>query len=168
MKRLILFFLIPIIAVGCSIQYQMIDGSIKADTFLVDLFEEEAANAPAGYGATYTDFLKDYMISRTKLNLKNEEADIEIYGKITYFNTSPVSVQSTNQNNESAAINRLNITIAVTVINNIEEEQSFEANFKQFSDYDADLDLSSVQDALLEDINEKLSQDIINRLTSNW
>ncbi len=142
----------------------MIDGSIEAETFSVEIFEEQAANSPAGYGATFTDFLKDYMISRTKLDLKNDDADIEIFGKVTFYNTSPVSVQA----DELAALNRLNVTIAVTVINNVNEAQSFEANFSQFSDFDANQDLSSVQDALLEEINGNLSQDIINRLTSNW
>lgn len=164
MKNLFFIGTLIILLAGCEIQYGMIDGSIDAETFSVDLFEEQAANAPAGYGASYTDFLKDYLISRTRMRLKNEEADIEIFGRITRFNTSPVSVQA----DEQAAINRLNVSIAVTVINNIEEDESFEATFNQFSDFNADEDLSAVQDALLADINEKLSQDVINRLTSNW
>ena len=60
------------------------------------------------------------------------------------------------------------MTINVTAINNVNEEQSFEQNFSQFSDFEAGQDLISVQDELLEDINEKLSQDVINKLTSNW
>jgi hypothetical protein len=56
----------------------------------------------------------------------------------------------------------------VTAINNVNSEESFEQNFSQFSDFEASQDLNAVQDALLEDINEKLSQDIINKLTSNW
>lgn len=72
------------------------------------------------------------------------------------------------QSNESAALNRLTITLMVTVINNKNEAQSFESSFTQFSDYSSDQDLSSVQDALIDDINDKLSQDIVNRLTSNW
>lgn len=164
MKPFVLIFLFALTLKGCTIKYGLIDGSIDADTFSVEIFEEQAANAPSGYGATFTDFLKDFIISRTKLNLKNKSADIEIQGSITYFNTSPISVQGDN----TAALNRLNITVAVTVINNITEEDSFEANFSQFSDFDASQDLSNVQDALLEDINGKLSQDIINRLTSNW
>ncbi len=149
---------------GCTIEYSMIDGSIDAETFSVEIFEEQASNAPAGYGATYTDFLKDFMISRTKLSLKDENADIEISGKIIRYNTSPVSVQS----DDVAASNRLTVAIAVTVINNVDEKQSFENTFSQFSDYDSNEDLSSVEEALLDDINTKLSQDIINKLTSNW
>lgn len=164
MKPLYLILILPFLSATCSIEYGMIDQSIDADTFSVELFEEQAANAPAGYGAAYTDFLKDFMISRTKLDLKNKGADIEIFGKVTFFNTAPVSVQS----DEIAALNRLNVTIAVTVINNVNETQSFESNFSQFSDFDASQDLAAVQDELLDDINGKLSQDIINKLTSNW
>lgn len=149
---------------ACTIRYGMLDGSIDADTFSVALFEEQASNAPAGYGATFTDFLKDFVISRTKLNLKNEGADIEISGKITSYGTTPLSVQA----NDAAALNRLSVTVAVTVLNNKDESQSFESNFTQFSDYNADQELANVENDLLSDINTKLSQDIINRLTSNW
>lgn len=163
MLKYIAFIFISFI-MSCTVEYSMIDGSIDAETFSVDLFEEQAANAPSGYGAAFTDFLKDYMISRTKLKLVNRNADIEILGRITYYNTSPVSVQS----DEAAALNRLTVTIAVTVINNKDEKQSFETTFSQFSDFNADQDLSAVEDDLLTDINGKLSQDIINKLTSNW
>ena len=129
------------------------------------MFEEQAANAPAGYGGQFTDFLKDFMIGRTKLKLKNLDSDIQISGKIISYNTAPTAIQS---NSESAALNRLSITIAVTCINTLEDKESFEQSFTQFSDYDASLDLSSVETELLEDINNKLAQDIVNKLTSNW
>lgn len=165
MRFILSIFIISVSISACDIvQYGMIDGSIDADTFSVEIFEEQDANAPSGYGAAYTDYLKDIMISRTKLDLKNEGADIELFGKVTFFNTSPVAVQS----EDGAALNRLTVTINVTAINNVNEDQSFEQNFSQFSDFDAGQDLISVQDDLLEDINEKLSQDIINKLTSNW
>jgi len=152
------------VLLGCSVEYSMLDSSIDADTFSVDLFEEQASNAPAGYGAQFTDFLKDFMISRTKLSLKNQNADIEISGKIVRYNTTPVSVQT----DDAAALNRLTVGIQVSVINNRDEKQSFESSFSQFSDYEAAQDLSAVESALLDDINTKLSQDIINKLTSNW
>jgi len=164
MQKLVLYSSILLLFQSCVIKYGLIDPSIDAETFSVGLFEEQAANAPAGYGATLSDFVKDYMISRTKLNLKNKDADIDIQGKITFFNTSPVSVQGDN----AAALNRLDVTISIVVINNVNEDKSFEANFNQFSNFDAGADLSSVQDALLEDINGKLSQDIINKLTGDW
>ena len=156
----ILILLLP----SCDISYGMLDQSIDAETFSVDVFEEEASNAPAGYGISYTEFLRDYMLSRTKLNLKKSDADIEISGKIVGYQTSPAAVQS----DESAALNKLEVTISVTVINNIDEKQSFKQNFRQFSNYNASQQLSAVEEELLEDINGRLSQDIINKLSSNW
>ena len=77
MKQFIYIIYLSLFSLGaCDIQYSMIDGSIDAETFSVALFEEQASNAPAGYAANFTDFFKDYMISRTKLNLKNIDADI--------------------------------------------------------------------------------------------
>ena len=164
MRKLIHIF-ICIALVGCeSLEYSMLDGSIDAESFSVEIFEEQAANAPAGYGISYTEYLRDFIVSRSKLKLTAEEADIEISGKISKYFTSPVSIQS----DENAATNRLTISIEVSVINNKDEKQSFERNFSQFSDYDASLDLSAVEDELIEDINEKLSQDIVNQLSSNW
>ncbi len=161
------FWLIGIILTllpSCDVSYGMRDTSIKGSTFSVEVFEEEASNSPAGYGISFTEFLRDYMLSRTKLDLKKSDADIEISGKIIGYQTSPAAVQS----NESAALNKLEVTIAVTAINNVDDRQSFKQNFRQFSNYNASLQLSAVEDELLEDINGRLSQDIINKLSSEW
>ena len=164
MFKKIKFLIIGFAFVSCKVQYGMIDGSIDASTFTVSIFEEQASNAPAGYGASFTNFLKDFMLSRTKLNLSAVKPDIEISGKIVQYGTTPVSVQS----DELAALNRLTVAIQISVINNKDEKQSFETTLSQFSDYSASQDLANVETALLDDINNKLSQDIINKLTSNW
>lgn len=144
--------------------YSVLDGSIDAETFSIQIFEEQAANSPAGYGAELTEYLKDFMISRSSLKLTTAKADLEMSGKITNYSVSPISIQS----NEGVSQNRLSVTIQVTVINNVNEEESFEKSFSQISDFSSDSDLSSIESALLEDINGKLGQDIINKLTSNW
>ncbi|MBL7896939.1 MAG: hypothetical protein JNJ99_00300 [Crocinitomicaceae bacterium] len=164
MRFILIIFLSVFLLNSCKIQYAMIDGSIDASTFSVDIFEEQASNAPAGYGASFSNYLKDFVLSRTKLNLAVSDPDIEISGKITQYTTTPVSVQS----DEVAALNRLTVVMLVSVINNKDEKQSFESSFSQFSDYNAGQDLASVEAGLLEDINAKISQDIINKLTSNW
>jgi hypothetical protein len=158
-------YIILFVGLQSCISYSFVDGSINAETFSVSMFEEQAANSPAGYGGQFTDFLKDFMITRTKLKLKDLDSDIQISGKITNYNTAPAAIQS---NSESAALNRLSVSIAVTMINNVDNKDSFESTFTQFSDYDASQDLSTVESELLEDINNKISQDIINKLTSNW
>jgi hypothetical protein len=160
----ILSYIFIIIGLQACVSYSVIDGSINAETFSVSSFEEQAANAPAGYGGQFTDYLKDFVIGRSKLKLQNLNADIQITGKISNYNTSPLAVTA----NQVAALNRLSITVDVSVLNNVTPEESFEKAFTQFSDYDSGNDLSAVETELLEDINSKLAQDIINQLTSNW
>lgn len=160
----ILSYIFIIIGLQACVTYSVVDGSINAETFSVNSFEEQAANAPAGYGGQFTDYLKDFVIGRSKLKLQDLNADIQITGKISNYNTSPLAVTA----NQIAALNRLSITVDVSVLNNVTPEESFEKSFTQFSDYDSSNDLSAVEAELLEDINSKLAQDIINQLTSNW
>lgn len=163
--RIFLFIGFVLLALpSCDVSYSMLDQSIEADTFSVDVFKEDASNAPAGYGIGYTEFLRDYMLSRTKMKLKQRDADIQVSGRIIGYRTIPAAVQS----NETAALNKLEVTISVEVTNNVNEKQGFKSNFKQFSNYNASFQLSAVEEELLEDINNRLSQDIINKLSSNW
>jgi hypothetical protein len=160
----IIIYILIIISLQSCFSYSFVDGSIDAETFSVSIFEEQAANAPAGYGGQFTDYLKNYIIGRSKLKLKNAGADIEISGEIVGYNTTPLAVQA----NESAALTRLTVTMFVSVVNNVKPEQSFEQNFSNFSDFESSNDLSTVETQLLEDINSKLAQDIVNKLSSNW
>lgn len=149
---------------ACEIQYGMLDNSIEADTFSVEIFEDKAANAPAGYGAEFTEYLRDFLVSRSKMKLRSSDADLEISGSIKRYYTQAAAVQS----NEEAALNSLRVTVEVTVVNNRDEKQSFEKDFNQLSNFESSSDLSSVEESLLEDINDKLSQDILNELSKNW
>jgi hypothetical protein len=38
----------------------------------------------------------------------------------------------------------------------------------RFADYDSNLDLSTVESQLLEEINKQIVQDVINKILSNW
>lgn len=162
MKK-ILYILFPIIFWGCSIEYSMLDTSIDAETFSVEIFDERASNAPAGYGAAFTDYLKDFLISRTKLKLVDKDADIELSGSINNYVVNPLAVKDDNP-----AQNRLTVGINVVCINNKDDKQSFESRFSRFEDYYSSQELSSVESSLLDQINNYLSQDIIDKLTSNW
>jgi len=163
MKQFILYIAL-VFTLTCCVNYSVLDASIDAENFSVSIFEEQAANAPVGYGAQFTEFLKDFVIGRSSLKLTNAEADISISGQIVNYSVLPVAVQG----NQTTAQNRLTITVLVSVLNNKNPEESFEQRFSQFSDFDASADLASEEEALIEDINDKLGQDIINKLSSNW
>lgn len=111
-----------------------------------------------------TDALRDKFLSETRLQLVNDGGDLILEGSITGYQTQPVSIQ----NNDQAAQNRLSITIDVKFTNTVDENMSFDTKFTRYSDYASSQPLFSVQDALIEEINTMLVEDVFNKAVINW
>lgn len=89
---------------------------------------------------------------------------MQLEGEITGYKTKPVAITG----NETAALNRLTISIKVRFVNITDEDKNFESLFTRFADYESSKNLSDVEDALIEEINEQLVQDILNKAAGNW
>ena len=111
-----------------------------------------------------TDALRDYFTSQTNLELVDKGGDLNIEGAITGYVVQPIAIQG----NETAAMNRLTITVSVKFTNKTNEKQNFETTFSRYQDYQSTLNLSSVQDGLIKEINDQLVQDVFNKAVVNW
>lgn len=165
----IAFILIPIIllAHSCKVTYGFTDGTPacpECKTFSVGIFENSNPNVPVNYGQGFSEDLKDAMLNRTKYQLVTDDGDLQFQGKITGYNITPLSIQ----NNESSAQNRLTISVNVVHKNIVNDSLSFSQTFRRFADYPSDQDINSVETVLLGEINEQITQDILNKLNSNW
>ena len=87
-----------------------------------------------------------------------------IEGEITGYSTSPIAITG----DQTAAMNRLTVTVNVRFTNKYDESKDFEQKFSQYQDYPSNQDLTSVQDVLVEQIVEDLCQDILNKAVVNW
>jgi hypothetical protein len=165
MKKLI-YLLICVVALGCKMNYSFTGASIPEDvkTVSVKTFQVYAPLANANINQTFTEALKDKFISQTNLDLVSENGDLQFEGAITGYAISSVAIQG----NETAALNRLLITVKVKFVNTKDEAFDFETNFSRFSDYETSQDLSAIEDGLITEINEQLTQDIFNKAVSNW
>ena len=158
---------ITLLVNSCKVTYGFTDGTpacTECKTFSVKIFENSNPNVPVNYGQVFTEDLKDAILNRTKYQLVPEDGDLQFEGKIIGYNITPVSIQ----NNEESAQNRLTISINVIHTNIIKDSLSFTQTFRRFADYSADQDLNSVEALLLQEINEQITQDILNKLNSNW
>ena len=102
-------------------------------------------------------------MSRTSLELINGIGDLNFEGYISDYTNKPTSIQR-----ESAAENRLTITIKVKFSNSINPEQDFETSFSAFEDYESSQNLSDVEDQLIDKIIDKIIEDIFNKSVANW
>ena len=150
---------------GCGV-YSFTGASISPEvkTVSIDFFSSYAPLSPPTTGQLFTEALKDIFLSQTNLSLVQSNGDLQFEGSIVGYQTTPVAIQG----NETAALTRITMTVKVKFINQKEEGQDFETSFSRFEDFETSKDLSSVEEDLLNSINDQLVQDIFNKSVTNW
>ena len=153
-------------AAGCHIKYTLSGQSIPADakTVSVSFFVNKAALSPPTFSQQFTEGLKTKFQRETRLQLVASGGDLEFEGAVTGYSVAPMAVQG----NETAALNRLTVSVSVTYVNNLDEQQNFSTNFSRFADFPASQSLTSVEGQLTPTITDQLIQDIFNRAFINW
>jgi hypothetical protein len=151
---------------SCRVNYSFTGASIspKVKTVTIQYFPNQASLVVPNLSRALTDALRDYFTSQTNLILLDKGGDLNIDGAITGYVVQPIAIQG----NETAAMNRLTITVSVKFTNKTDEKQNFETTFSRYEDYQSNLNLSTVQDGLIKEINDKLVQDIFNKAVVNW
>jgi len=136
-----------------------------AETFQVNYFQNNALLVEPGLDRDFTIALQDRLVNQTNLNLVNSNADLVYEGQITEYRISPTTATS----NSTAAQNRLTVTVKVQFFNKKKEENDFDKSFSFFYDYaGAEQLVGSQKDTAIEEIFERLTQDIINASIANW
>jgi hypothetical protein len=108
--------------------------------------------------------LRDKFVQQSSLELVESDGDLNLDGEIIAYNVSPQAIQG----DETAALNRLTITVKVRFTNKLKKEDNFESTFKAFEDYDSNQSLSTVEEELINTICERLVEDIFNKAVVNW
>lgn len=151
---------------SCGI-YSFTGTSIQPDvkTVTVPYFEYKALKVNPSLSNQITEALQEKFIRLTRLELVDEEGDLEIIGAVTGYDVRATAITASEQ----AAQNRLTVTVKVAFVNRKYPEESFdEKSFSAYSDFDAMQTLDAVEATLCEEIVEKLCEDIFNGTVANW
>jgi len=161
-----LFIVLGIIIFTSCVTYSFTGASIppEAKTISIDYFENHADFVNPTLSEALTTAIKDRFTSQTSLVLVRQNGDLQLSGTITKYVSSPQAISG----NETAALNRLSVSIKVKFVNQIEPDKNYETTFTRYEEYNSDYDLTEVQDALTESINEMLVDDIFNKAVVNW
>ena len=111
-----------------------------------------------------TEAIRDKFTSQSNLALVGSNGDLNIEGEITGYTTEPVAITG----EQTAALQRLKITVNIRFTNKLDPKQDFETSFSRFQDYNSLRRLSEVEESLIDLINEELAQDIFNKAVVNW
>ena len=150
---------------GCGI-YTFSGASIPAEakTVSVQYFPNNAQLVNPLLSDAFTNALNDMFVNQTTLQSVAQNGDLALEGEITGYSTAPIAITG----NQTAAMNRLTVTVNVRFTNKYDESKDFEQRFSQYQDYPSSQDLNAVQDVLVEQIIEDLCQDIFNKAVVNW
>ena len=164
-KKVGIFIFASISLVSCGI-YSFTGASISpdAETVSIGYFQNNASMVQPTLSNRMTESLKDQFISQTNLSLTDASGDLQFEGEITGYKVKPIAIQA----NETAAQNRLTISIKVTFINTLDENQNYSQSFSHYADFDSSQDLSSLEAELIDQIVEVLSENIFNKAVANW
>lgn len=150
---------------GCGIYNFTGTGQINAKTFQVNFFQNNADLVEPGIDRTFTLALQDILINQTNLNLVSTGGDLVYEGEITDYRISPMTATADQQ----AAQNRLKIRVNVRFTNKNKETDDFEKTFEFFYDFPATTQLQgTVLNTALDEIFERITQDIFNESLAKW
>jgi hypothetical protein len=161
-----IILIIPVLFLaGCGV-YSFTGASIppEARTITVTYFVNNAQYVEPSLSQTLTDALRDRFLAQTDLDFINEGGDLQIDGIIADYSTKPIAIQG----NETAAMNRLTVTVKVKYTNTLDPDKDYDLAFSRFEDYSSSQDLSAVKDELISLISEALVDDIFNKAVVNW
>ena len=161
-----LLMLMLITASSCRMSYSFTGASISPNVKTVSIanFPNNASLVVPTLSRTVTEALRDYFTSQTNLVLVDRNGDLNLDGSITQYVIIPVAIQG----NETAAQNRLTIGVSVKFTNKTDTKQNWETSFSRYLDYSSTLNLSTVQEGLINEITDQLVQDIFNKAVVNW
>ncbi len=163
----IVLFVLPLVLWSCSVKYSLTGASISPETktFQVNYFQNNSTLIEPGIDRDFTNKLIDLLINQTSLDLVKSNGDLLYEGEIVEYRISPTTATANN----TAAQNRLTISINVRFIDKSDSEAEFEKRFSFYYDYPGSSQLiGSQKDTAIDEIFERITQDVFNASLAKW
>ena len=167
----LIFFLFSclILIAGCKI-YKFSEGGLVdegAKTVYVKYIDNRAPYVNPQLSPNLSDRLRQKIVSQTKLsNINSEEADYFVSGEVRDYSVTTTGVTTVNGRQQSS-INRLTVSVHIVLVKHPKNETQ-EFDVSRSFDFDSRLSLQAAESGLLDEMVRNLSDEIFNRIFSNW
>ena len=170
LSQKILGFLLVCLTVNACKIYSFKDVSIPPEvkTIRLGFIENRARYVDPQLSPQLTDKLKQKISNQTKLiQIQGENADYDVSAYVSEYSVSTVGVS-----NQSASINRLTVTVHIALKNRLADQKlgtpDFETDVSRNFDFPASQSAVDAEAALTPTIVSQMTDDLFNRLFSNW
>ena len=153
---------------GCKV-YSFKDVSIPPEvkTINIGFIENRARYVDPQLSPQLTDKFKQKISNQTKLTQIQGDADYDVSAYVAQYDVSTAGVA-----NQAASINRLTVTVHLSLKNRLNDQKlgtpDFETDITRVFDFPATSNLTDAEATLTPQIVQQLTDDMFNRLFSNW
>lgn len=150
----------------CSSCYNFKGISIppEINSYYVETFSLIDQSAPADLHQLFTERLREKIREESRLVNDNDDPDVVFTGSVKSFSI----IEAAPQEDNTVSLNRLQITVEVQYSNERDEESNWKKSYNAFEDFDATIDLQSIQDGIIENLIEDMTERIFNDSFTNW
>lgn len=159
---------IALTLLSCGV-YSFSGVSTAATTIQVDAFYNNTDLAPANFGQTFTNRVKDYYQRNSSLKVVASNGELQIDGTISSYTLTQIAPVVGSDGTSTAALSRLTIGVSANYVDSIEPKNSFKnKSFSFYADFPNEQNLTSVQEDLEKKILDQIMIDIFNATIANW
>ena len=148
----------------CHYSFKDVSIPIEAKTFRVNYLENKARYINPQLSPQLTEAVKLKIISNTRLHQINDDsAHFDISGYISEY-----AITTTGVSGNLPSTNRLTVVFHYVVKNNLDDTKSTEGDVTYTKDFTASLSLDDVGNTYTTDMVTYLTDQIFNKIFSNW
>ncbi len=166
-----LFFVSPIVILLLFSQCFTLSYNTKGGqpdplikTVSVQYFANRSTRVNPTLSQNFTNALKEYLESTTKLRVVNTIGDVDFSGEIKNYQISLEAIAA----GDVASKTRFTITIRVKYTNTINPDDDYDTSFSAFRTFDSTVNFTSVEEQLTKEIIEEILDKIYNQTFVNW
>jgi hypothetical protein len=167
-RPVICLFSLCLAVQACKV-YSFKDVSIPPEvkTIRIGFIENRARYVDPQLSPQLTDKFKQKISNQTKLTQIQSDADYDVSAFVAEYNVSTAGVS-----NQTASINRLTVTVHLALKNRLTDQKlgtpDFETDITRVFDFPATSNLTEAEATLTPQIVQQMTDDMFNRLFSNW
>jgi hypothetical protein len=162
----ILFVLVMLVNLSAC-NYSFTGASVPAylRTISIPIFSDRSGSGEFDLGDQLTKKVTQNFIDDNTLAVSDRlNSDSSLEGTVVSFNDSPVVVSS----GENVTSRRITLTVKVTYKDLVKKKNVFEKNFSNYGDYSTAGDITTVRKTAIQTAIERISEDILLGVVSNW
>lgn len=168
MKKNIIILLLLLISVSsCRISYSFRGTSIDYNitkTLQIAHFVNQAPLVYPPLEQRFNEEMKDMFTRNTRLQMVNQNGDMEIEGEIVGYELTPLAVQE----DAFASETRLTMTVRIRFRNNKTDAPEIEEKISANRTFSSNEVFDSVQDRLIAELIKEIVDQVFNATMSNW